>query len=450
MNFDAIAQFANRAIRPWTFASIHSRFSFTVLRVSPSAKRGLALLVLANTVSMIGSGMNSAALFWHILQTTHSELSLGLLVVLQTIPAMMLMPFSGVVIDREDRRRLVMALDSARATVIFVVAFLVLRHHDRLWHLYAMYIVVSAGFWMFWPTVTALVQELTPKAEFVHANTLIMAGVQGGWLIAGAFVGFVYNRIGLGGVLLLDCATYVFSLSCYALVRKGRYVVARSDEPAAQLEAHAVSNFVQDLREGLRYVRSSRTLILLGVTWACFVGAMFTQGVITAPVSDRILHAGAVGYGWMNGAWGAGAFISALVVGRALKHLGPHRLIAACLACMGVSLCVFPFSRFLALACACYFIGGIARAAGGIALSSEIMTLVPKHLMGRTQNTFALLATSFQIVLAPAVGVVAHRWSLSGAIVLISGLYFTGFVAAASISPASRADVSFEAATEPS
>jgi MFS family permease len=408
--------------------------------VSTSAKRGLALLVLANTVSMIGSGMNSAALFWHILQTTHSEVSLGLLVVLQTFPAMMLMPFSGVVIDREDRRRLVMALDSARAAVIFGVAFLVLTHRSHLWHLYAMYIVVSAGFWMFWPTVTALVQELTPKAEFVHANTLIMAGVQGGWLVAGAIVGFVYNRIGLGGVLLIDCASYLFSFSCYALVRKGRYVVARPDEPpvAAHVDAHFVATFLQDMRDGLRYIKTSRTLILLGVTWACFVGAMFTQGVITAPVSDRILHAGAVGYGWMNGAWGTGAFISALVVARALKWLGPHRLIATCLAAMGVSLCVFPFSRYLALACLCYFVGGIARAAGGIALNSEIMTLVPKHLMGRTQNTFALLATSFQILLAPSVGLVAHHWSLTGAIILISCLYFGGFLAAASISPASK------------
>src|SRR6202008_1379187 len=64
-----------------------------------------------------------------------------------------------------------------------------------------------AGFWMFWPTITALIQELTPEGELVEANTFLLAGIQGGWLMAGAIVGFVYNHIGLGGVLLIDVSS---------------------------------------------------------------------------------------------------------------------------------------------------------------------------------------------------------------------------------------------------
>src|SRR5947209_16637713 len=83
---------------------------------------------------------------------------------------------------------------------------------------------VAAGFGMFWPTVTALIQELTPDSEFVHSNTFLLAGVQGGWMLAGALVGYAYNRIGLGGVLLLDFSTYVVSFACYLFVRKGHHV----------------------------------------------------------------------------------------------------------------------------------------------------------------------------------------------------------------------------------
>ena len=80
--------------------------------------------------------------------------------------------------------------------------------------------LVAAGFWMFWPTITALIQELTPGEEFVHANTFLLAGIQGGWLIAGPIVGFVYNHIGLGGVLLIDFSTYLVSfLSTWECVR---------------------------------------------------------------------------------------------------------------------------------------------------------------------------------------------------------------------------------------
>ena len=86
--------------------------------------RGLRLVFAANLVSMIGSGMNTAAVTWFILQTTHSEMSLSALVVLQTVPAILMLPFTGVIIDREDRRWLVMLLDAVRGAVIATVAIL--------------------------------------------------------------------------------------------------------------------------------------------------------------------------------------------------------------------------------------------------------------------------------------------------------------------------------------
>src|SRR5262250_1943634 len=155
-------------------------------------KRALRFVLLANVVSMLGSGMNSAAVACHILQATHSEMALGTLAVLQTLPAMLMLPFTGVIIDREDRRRLVMMLDVVRAVIILVVAILAYTHRVKVWEVYAMNTLVAAGFWMFWPTITALIQELTPGEEFVHANTFLMAGIQGGFFMAGAIVGFVY------------------------------------------------------------------------------------------------------------------------------------------------------------------------------------------------------------------------------------------------------------------
>ena len=86
--------------------------------------RPLRLIFTANLISMLGSGMNSAAVTWFILQATHSEMALGTLVILNTLPALFTMPFTGVIIDREDRRRLVMLLDAGRAVVIFIVAVL--------------------------------------------------------------------------------------------------------------------------------------------------------------------------------------------------------------------------------------------------------------------------------------------------------------------------------------
>src|SRR3984885_3366043 len=144
-------------------------------------KPALRYVFAANMISMLGSGMNSAAVAWYILEATHSEMALGTFAVLQTIPAMLMLPFTGVLIDREDRRRLVMWLDAVRAVIIVTVAILAFRHRVQIWQLYFMKTLVPAGFWMFWPTITALIQELTPEGEFVQSNTFLLAGIQGGW-----------------------------------------------------------------------------------------------------------------------------------------------------------------------------------------------------------------------------------------------------------------------------
>src|SRR2546423_742725 len=258
-------------------------------------KRGLRFVFAANVISMLGSGMNSAAVAWTVLQRTHSEMALGTFAVLQTLPAMLMLPFTGVIIDREDRRRLVMMLDAARALIILVVALLAYRGHVQVWMLYLMNTLVAAGFWMFWPTITALIQELTPEGEFVKSNTLLLAGVQGGWMIAGAIVGFVYEHIGLGGVLLIDVSTYVVSFSCYFAVRQGRHVVPRAVELRHDLEAAetAVGRFLREMREGLVFLREHRSVVFLGTSWALFLGAMMKGVVVAAPPSDRLFHAGA-------------------------------------------------------------------------------------------------------------------------------------------------------------
>jgi len=399
----------------------------TILR-----ERRLRLVFGANLVSMLGSGMNSAAVTWYVLQATRSEVALGTLMVVTTIPALLMLPFTGVIIDREDRRRLVMLLDAGRALIILTVALLAFGGQVRVWHLYLMNMLVAAGFWMFWPTVTALIQELTPEGEFVHANTFLLAGLQGGWLIAGAIVGFVYNHIGLGGVLLIDCLTYLVSFVCYLAVRKGRHVVARPEHLATQAREieGVVARFWHELQEGMVYLKQRPYLVLLGTSWALFIAAMLTQGVITAPLSERILHGGAVGYGWLNGGWGVGAFLSAFYTPLVIRTLEPRRAVGVSMAVLAASLTILPFSHILALAVLLYMIMGSARGVGGIAISSTMMEMIPQHFMGRVQNTFYFAGTCFQMVMALLVGGVAHRLSLAAAFAMVGGIYGVACLAA--------------------
>jgi MFS family permease len=394
--------------------------------------RSLRFVFAANLISMVGSGMNSAAVAWYILKATHSEMALGTFAVLQTVPAMLMLPFTGVVIDREDRRRLVMWLDALRALIIVTVAILAFRGRVQVWQLYLMNTLVAAGFWMFWPTITALIQELTPESEFVQSNTFLLAGVQGGFLIAGAIVGFIYDHIGLGGVLMLDVSTYVVSFLCYFAVRKGRHVVISPQELRADIVAaeSQLQRFWREMREGLHFLRDHRAVVVLGVSWALFLGAMITGVVVTPSLSDRVFHAGAKGYGWLNAGWGSGAFISALYAPQMIARLGGRRAIAFSMALLSVCVAFAPISGFLVLAIATYFVMGSARGVGGIAMNTNLMEMVPKHLMGRVQNTFYFAGTFLQLVLAVCVGAVAHKVSLVVAFAILGLVYGLSFVAA--------------------
>ncbi|HUI82898.1 MAG TPA: MFS transporter [Candidatus Binatia bacterium] len=388
--------------------------------------RGMRLIFTANLISMIGSGMNSAAVIWYILQATHSEVSLGALIALQTLPSMLLLPFTGVIIDREDRRRLMMWLDAARAVIIATVAVLVFTHHVRLWHVYLMNILVAIGFWMFFPTVNALIQELTPDDRMLDSNSLLLAALQGGWLMAGAVVGFVYNHVGLGGVLMIDCASYAVSIACVFHVRRGRVTVSRP-EPAV---AGIASRYLHELVEGYGYIHENRRVLLIGAAWALFVAAMMTQGVLSAPLSERILHGGAVGYGWLNAGWAVGAFVSVFYAAGFIRRHGANRSVTLTMGIIAASLFLLPVSRWLALAVPIYFMMGSSRGVGGIALSSEMMQLVPRHFMGRVQNAFSFLASALQICTALLVGEAAHRQGLIYGFWMVGAMYLGAALAA--------------------
>src|SRR5207253_378435 len=169
-------------------------------------------------------------------------------------------------------------------------------------------------------------------------------------------VGFVYEHIGLGGVLLIDFSTYVVSFLCYFAVRKGRHVVPRPAELRADIIAAEtqLERFWREMKEGIQFLRDNRPVALLGACWALFLGAMLTGIVVTPSLSERVFRAGATGYGWLNGGWGVGAFLSALYAPQVIAGLGSRRSVAISMALLAICMFMAPFSLFLAIAVGIY------------------------------------------------------------------------------------------------
>jgi MFS family permease len=208
---------------------------------------------------------------------------------------------------------------------------------------------------------------------------------------------------------------------------------------SAQHHDSEVARFFHELHEGISYIRLRPRLLLLGSCWALFMGGMLSQGIITAPLSDRLLKAGAVGYGWLNAGWAVGACVSALYAPRILRGTGHRRAIGVAMALLGACLIALPFvgahlhhhfyviavmvSTGLIAAVAIYVVMGCCRALGGVAITTSVMEMVPKHFMGRVQNTFYFAATALQLGLSFAVGTAAHRVGLAYGFGIVGAVY---------------------------
>jgi len=190
-----------------------------------------------------------------------------------------------------------------------------------------------------------------------------------------------------------------------------------------------LARFWREMKEGIHFLRDHRAVVLLGVSWALFLGAMITGVVVTPSLSDRVFHAGAKGYGWLNAGWGTGAFVSALYAPKIIARIGGRRSIAFSMALLSVCVAFAPISGFLFLAITTYFIMGSARGVGGVAMNTSLMEMVPKHLMGRVQNAFYFAGTFLQLLLAIVVGTVAQKISLVVAFAILGCVYALSFVA---------------------
>lgn len=359
---------------------------------------------------------------WFVLERTGSTVAVGALWVLITAPGLVVPAVGGVVIDRSDRRRLHVALDLVRGALVLLAAALVRDASLALPAVYALLLLLGIGWAVSFPTLSALVQELTPQDRLVRANAAFQVSVQAGMMSAGAVVGFAYAAMGLPGILLVDGVTYLVSAGCLALLRSGARPPAPGD---------AAVTFVHEVREGLTYLRAHPPVRALGAAWACMMGGVLSGTVLIVALARDVLHAGARGYGYLESGWAAGAVLGGLLAGRLVRHGVARVLPVFMLAGLALGHGVLPLLTVLAVAVAAQVLFGTFRALGGVAIQSALMAAVPPRLMGRVQSAFSMLSTVLQVVMSLLLGWMAQAVSLQAAFVAVGSLYGAAAVSAA-------------------
>jgi MFS transporter, DHA3 family, macrolide efflux protein len=413
------------------------------------AQRGFRYFFFAMFVSLFGSGMNFAGVSWHILAATHSTVKVSGQVIVMTLPGLFVPFLGGVLIDRFDRRYLGVLLDLTRGFFVLGTAYIAWSGHLQLWHLYAMTLITGTGSAMYWATVNALVQEVIPPSQFTGANAAVLVGVQSGMLIAGAFVGFIYNTAGIQGILAIDGATYFVSAYCLYRVRRGyisprgRQKYPREYDEATEATAEALEigenpevaeaglslAVYADMKEGFAYLKQQPLVRALGITHSIMMAGVISANVVLVALASDILHSGARGLGFLEAGWAIGAICGGLMASQLPTALRMPLYIAAC-AGLAAGHMATPFVAILAGAVAMQVIFGFCRALGGVVAQSSLMSIVPRHYMGRTQSAMAILTTVVQLAMSFALGLVAQSAGLVAGYALLALLYTGATVSA--------------------
>ena len=406
------------------------------------AQRGFRYFFTAMFVSLFGSGMNFIGVSWYIMSATHSTVAVSWQVIVVTLPGLVVPFLGGVLIDRFDRRYLGVLLDLARGFAVLAIAYVAWHGHLQIWHLYLMTLITGTGSAMYWANVNALVQEVIPPSQFTGANAAVLVGVQSGMLLAGTFVGFFYDHVGIGGILLIDGLTYFVSASCLYLLRSGHVSprehrqypreYSETSEIASQAlesgenpevaEAGLSLAIYADMKAGFGYLRQQPVVLALGVTHAMLMASIVSSNVVIVALASDILHSGARGLGTIEASWAIGAIVGGIVTSQLPQRLRLP-LYVTVIGAMALGNVAVPFVAFLLGAAILQGCFGFFRALGGIVAQSTLMSIVPRHFMGRTQSAFAIFATVLQLAMSFALGWIAQRFSIATGFFLLAAMY---------------------------
>lgn len=280
------------------------------LILEPLRERDFALWASGTAISLLGDGIFLVAIAWEVLELTGRATALALVFAVWTAPNVAFLLVGGVVSDRFDRRRVMVAADLLRAVTIGAIGALSASGRLELWHLFALIGFMGVGDAFFNPASTALIPQLLRPEDLVRGNAL------GGMLrpvmlrFAGpAIGGFLVAAVGAGWAFIADAGTFLASAAAIGMI-------APRPVPAIPSEDGPLRRFRREIGEGWAFVRRNAWC------WATLVAALLSLLTFYGPLETLLpyrlkeeLGLGPESLGVIFAAGGVGALLGAVLLG---------------------------------------------------------------------------------------------------------------------------------------
>ncbi len=266
----------------------------------PRSMRTFYLIWFGQMISIIGSSLTSFGLGVWVFERTGSATQFALIAVAAVLPGILISPIAGAVVDRYDRRKVMIIADLCAGLSTMAVALLLFSGQLEIWQIYITAFISSSASAFQNPAWSASITQLVPKSRLERAAGLV-SGAQGvSMILAPAIAGMLLGVIGLSGIIMVDFATFLFAVGMLLLVRFPAY--ERTTTQAKK------ESFWHDVRYGWQYLLARRGLfaLILYFTFINFtfalVGELLTPMVLSfAQPSELGLVISAMGVGMMVG-----------------------------------------------------------------------------------------------------------------------------------------------------
>jgi MFS family permease len=383
--------------------------------------RNFRLFFGGQSISVIGTWMTRVATSWLVYRLTGSALLLGTVGFAGQIPTFLLAPFAGVIVDRIDRRKVLVWTQVLAMLQSLALAFLTLSNHITIGEVLALsaFQGVINAFDM--PgRQSFMVQMVEDRADLSNAIAINSSMVNMARLVGPSLAGLLIALKNEGWCFLVDGISYIAVIISLLMMR-----VPHTREPRAR------TSIVTQLKEGWTYVAGFvpiRSILLL----FALLSLMGWPFMVLMPIfAAKILHGGPHTLGFLMGAVGVGSLASALSLVMRRSVRGLTRVIPIAAAIFGVGLIFFGFSQYLWLSMLMMLVTGFGMMQGLTGSNTIIQTLVDENMRGRVMSYYTMafvgmapFGSLLAGALAHAIGA-PHTVIVSGVACILGGIWFT-------------------------
>ena len=352
------------------------------------ARNGSFLLLWTGQfVSQMGDRLAMVAFPWFVYRSTGSALGTGAVFALYTLPYVLFGAFAGVVIDRFNKRGVMIAADIVRGGLVLLVPLAATRSLPAV---YVLSFLMASAAVFFDPCKLAILPDLVTKGRLMRANSLLTTGENLTEVVGYGAAGLILAYVSTATAFRIDAVTFAVSAAALLLMRYRAPVRAATQRTAR--------SFRHELREGLSFLLHHRALLLNTLMVVGFVAGLGASYPLTFLLAVRVLDAGTQAFGVFEAVIGVGYLAGSLALATLATRVPKGLAMAVGWATMGVSLIVVAATGGVWQACIPFAVFGLANAVALIAVDTWLQNVVPEHLRGRvfgarftlTQGTYAL------------------------------------------------------------